>query len=98
MFRALGQPIRLALVEQLRRGERCVCDLAEAVGAERSNVSRHLSVLLHAGVVSAARRGVQIVYSLRLGCVADLLDCLEGGAACSGQLGAGCCPATGGTP
>jgi uncharacterized membrane protein YraQ (UPF0718 family) len=44
VIQGLAHPIRLAIVELLRRGEVCVCDIAAAVGAERSNVSRHLAV------------------------------------------------------
>ena len=51
VFKALGHPIRLAVVEALRDGEACVCDIAEAVRAERPNVSRHLAVLVAAGVL-----------------------------------------------
>ena len=49
VIQAAGHPIRLAILEFLQDGERCVCDIAAAVGAGRSNVSRHLAVLLKAG-------------------------------------------------
>ena len=54
---AAGHPIRLAIIDFLRDGERCVCDISEYVGAKRSNVSRHLGVLLNAGVVSQRKDG-----------------------------------------
>ena len=52
VYQAIGHPIRLGIVELLAEGELCVCDIAERVGANRPNVSRHLSVLLSAGVVA----------------------------------------------
>ena len=43
--KAIGHPLRVAIIDFLRNGEQCVCDVAEYVGSERSNVSRHLSVI-----------------------------------------------------
>ena len=60
---ALAHPIRVAVVELLREGEQCVCDIAERLGAERSNVSRHLAVML------------RMIYRLMTPCVADFLQC-----------------------
>ena len=77
VFKALGQPLRLAIVEYLSLGERCVQEIVEHVGAEQSNVSRHLSVLRHAGVVNSERRGLCVYYSLALPCVTDLSDRIE---------------------
>jgi ArsR family transcriptional regulator len=76
VLKAVAQPTRLALLESLADGEACVCDLADAVRAERSNVSRHLAVLLHAGVVRAKRRGVQIFYSLQTPCILNTIRCM----------------------
>lgn len=76
VLKALAQPTRLALLESLAGGEACVCELADAVRAERSNVSRHLAVLLRAGVVRATRRGVQIFYSLQTPCVLSAIRCI----------------------
>ncbi len=75
VLNALGHPIRLAIVEQLRGGERCVCDLAERIGAERSNVSRHLALMRRVGVLGTRREGLQVFYRLRTPCVLGLLDC-----------------------
>jgi len=55
VLQAMSHPIRLALLDCLSKGPRCVCELAEAVDAERSNVSRHLGVLLAAGVVECRK-------------------------------------------
>lgn len=75
VFQALGHPLRIAIVEVLRDGEVCVCDIAEKVGAERSNVSRHLAVMLQAGVLASRKEGLQVFYSLRTPCVLDFLCC-----------------------
>jgi len=75
ILKALAHPIRLAIVDLLKGGEQCVCDIAEHVGSERSNVSRHLSVLLKAGVLQSRKDGLKVRYSLRLPCVTDFLAC-----------------------
>jgi DNA-binding transcriptional ArsR family regulator len=64
LLRALSAPIRLALVEQLAAGPRCVHELISAIGASQSLVSQHLRVLRGARLVTPTRRGREIVYSL----------------------------------
>ncbi len=78
VFKALGHPIRLALAEALRNGPMCVCDLAELAGAERSNVSRHLSMMVSAGLLTSEKRGLMVFYRLRAPCVLNALTCIEG--------------------
>ncbi|MBS3820337.1 MAG: winged helix-turn-helix transcriptional regulator, partial [Phycisphaerae bacterium] len=46
VFAAVGQPVRLAIVELLADGPMCVCDIAKEVRSERTNVSHHLAVLV----------------------------------------------------
>ena len=78
IFKALGHPARLRIVEELRAGERCVCELVDVSEAGWSTVSRHLSVLKSAGVVEDEKRGLQVFYRLALPCVGTFLDCLAG--------------------
>ncbi len=77
VFKALGSPARLTLVRTLSEGERCVCDLVDAVGLGWSTTSKHLDVLREAGVVSSDKRGQKIFYRLELLCVAHFIDCLD---------------------
>jgi ArsR family transcriptional regulator len=77
VFKALGSPARLTIVRTLIEGERCVCDLVEAVGLGWSTTSRHLDVLREAGVVASEKRAQKIFYRLQLGCVADFVRCLD---------------------
>jgi ArsR family transcriptional regulator len=74
---ALAHPLRLALVDRLQHGDRCVQELANHVGAERSNVSRHLAILQGAGILASRKQGVQVYYSLRTPCVLNFLECTE---------------------
>lgn len=76
VFKALGHPARLLMVDALRHGELCVCHLQDMVGSDMSTISRHLGVLRNAGVVESRREGTNIYYRLCLVCVPDMLDCL----------------------
>jgi ArsR family transcriptional regulator len=64
VMKALAHPSRLAMVDALAGGERCVCDLQALVGADMSTVSKHLSLLREAGVVLSEKRGQQVWYRL----------------------------------
>ena len=77
VFKALGHPDRLRILEELAKGERCVCDLVSAVGSSWSTVSRHLSVLKTAGVLSDEKRGLQVFYRVALPCVPTFMTCLD---------------------
>lgn len=77
IIQAAGHPIRLAIIEFLSRGEQCVCDIVEHVGAQRSNVSRHLSVMLKAGILECRKDGLKMIYMLRTHCVVDFLACVD---------------------
>ncbi len=63
-FRVLGEPMRIRLLEALRDGEATVSDLQEATSASQQNVSKHLGVLLRAGVVGRRKQGNFSVYSI----------------------------------
>ncbi|WP_299392106.1 helix-turn-helix transcriptional regulator [uncultured Desulfovibrio sp.] len=75
IFKALGHPSRLLMVDALRDGEKCVCELQALVGDDMSTVSRHLSVLREAGIVAAEKRGTNIYYRLSLCCLEKFLSC-----------------------
>jgi ArsR family transcriptional regulator len=78
VFKALGNPVRLGIVELLGLGERCVCDIVEHVGTDTSNVSKHLSILRKQGIVSDRREGLKIFYRLTMPCALDFSHCVEG--------------------
>jgi DNA-binding transcriptional ArsR family regulator len=63
-FRALGDPLRIRLLEQLMDGEASVRELVLATGAGQQNVSKHLGVLLHAGVVGRRKQGTSVYYRI----------------------------------
>jgi DNA-binding transcriptional ArsR family regulator len=73
-LQALATPSRLLILTELRQGPRPVTELAEAVGMEQSAVSHQLRLLRNLGLVTGARTGRSIVYSLYDNHVAQLLD------------------------
>ena len=77
IIKALAHPTRLFVVDELSRGERCVCDLTELIGADISTVSKHLAVLRDAGILEDERRGQQVWYRLKVPCVLNFFGCLE---------------------
>ncbi len=77
MVKTLAHPTRLFILEELARGERCVCELTEMVGADVSTVSKHLSLLRTAGLVQDDKRGAQVYYSLRCACALSFFSCID---------------------
>jgi len=75
---AAGHEIRLAILDYLKDGEKCVCDIAEHVEANRSNVSRHLAVMLNAGLVTQRKDGLKMMYSLKTPCILNITKCVIG--------------------
>lgn len=65
------------MVDELSRGERCVCELRDMIGADISTVSKHLSVLKDAGIVEDDKRGQQVFYRLRVPCILNFFGCVE---------------------
>lgn len=63
-FSALGDPIRLRILELLAGGQRCVCELLESIDVAPNLLSYHLRVLREAGLVDASRRGRWVDYTL----------------------------------
>ena len=65
-LKALGQPTRLRILELLRNGERCVCEIFPAIEEAQSNVSRHLAVLRSAGLVASRKEGLNVHYLVKV--------------------------------
>ena len=77
IIKSLAHPTRLFIVDELSRGERCVCELTEKIGADVSTVSKHLTVLKNVGIVEDKKRGSSVYYSLKMPCVLSFFACVE---------------------
>jgi len=89
VFKALGHPARLAIVERLAVGECCVCELlagTEFGGLSGPTVSQHLLVLRSAGVIADKKQGKKVFYRLSMPCVAEISLCVD--ARCAQSEGA----------
>jgi DNA-binding transcriptional ArsR family regulator len=73
-FRAMGEPLRLHLLQELEGGERSVSALAESVESTQPNVSRHLKILQDAGLVKRRQQGTTVYYSIADEMVLELCD------------------------
>ncbi len=77
VIKALSHPTRLFIVEELEKGERCVCELTAMIGADVSTVSKHLSILRQAGILEDDKRGNQVFYRLKVPCILNFFGCVE---------------------
>ena len=73
-FHALSDPTRLQILAMLRYGERCVCDLTDALESGQSRLSFHLKTLKDAGLVKDRRDGRWAYYSLTAGALEELQE------------------------
>jgi ArsR family transcriptional regulator len=64
LFRALADPTRLGIIERLRGGEQCVCDLTDMLDTGQSRLSFHLKTLKDAGLLRDRRQGRWVYYAL----------------------------------
>lgn len=74
ILKALAQPTRLKIIDFLRDGERCVCEIFPAIGEEQSNTSRHLSMMLSSGVLSRRKDGLKIYYAIKYPEIFEIMD------------------------
>ncbi len=77
ILKALAHPTRMFIVDKLSAKPHCVCELTELIGADTSTVSRHLSLLKNAGIVSDRKQGTTVYYSLDAPCLLRFIGCVE---------------------
>jgi ArsR family transcriptional regulator len=77
LFQALSDTTRLQILERLRYGERCVCELTDALDAAQSRLSFHLKVLKDAGLVTDRKEGRWMYYTLNSDSLAELTELVE---------------------
>ena len=74
LFKTLGHPARIRVLEVLRDGERSVSELVPEVGIEASHLSQQLAILRRANLVQTRREGTSILYSVAIQEIFELLD------------------------
>lgn len=78
LIKALAHPTRLRILDLLRNGERCVCEITPALELEQPNISQHLALLRERGIVAWRKEGINIYYKVKDPRVFEALDLLEG--------------------
>ena len=78
-LRVIGDPIRIRTLDVLRDGERSVAEIADALGTSQQNTSKHLGVLLQAGIVSRRKVGTSAFYAVADAGVYELCEQVCGG-------------------
>jgi ArsR family transcriptional regulator len=93
LFHALSDPTRLAILQRLRFGERCVCDLTDALDAAQSRLSFHLKVLKEVGLVTDRREGRWMYYTLNAEALEEIGELVAALAAepTAAERRTGCC-------
>jgi ArsR family transcriptional regulator len=74
ILKALSQPTRLKILEFLRDGERCVCEIYPAVNGEQSNISKHLSIMQKANLLTSRKDGIRVLFAVKYKEVFDIMD------------------------
>ena len=77
IIKAMAHPSRLIIIDALAEGEKCVCELQRLVGSDMSTVSKHLTVMKSAGLVTDRKEGLKVFYRLRVPCVLRFFDCID---------------------
>ena len=73
----MAHPSRLMMIDALAEGEKCVCELQTLVDADMSTVSKHLTIMKNAGLVTDRKEGLKVFYRLRVPCVLRFFDCVD---------------------
>ena len=74
LLKALAQPTRLKILELLREGEKCICEIIPAINGEQSNISRHISLMQKSHLVSTRKDGVKVMVKIRDPRIFEILD------------------------
>jgi ArsR family transcriptional regulator, arsenate/arsenite/antimonite-responsive transcriptional repressor len=76
IIKAMGHPVRLMMIEFLKKGERSFSEIFDLFKLDKSTVSKHLLVLKEAGIVTSRKSGADMIYKLEVPCVTDFFRCV----------------------
>jgi len=77
ILKALAQPTRLKILELLRNGEKCICEIVPAINGEQSNISRHISLMQKSHLVTTRKDGVKVMVKVNDPKVFEILDSIS---------------------
>lgn len=74
ILKALAQPTRMKILECLRDGEKCICEIVPAIKGEQSNISRHISLMQKSNLVTTRKEGVRVMVKVKDPEIFNILD------------------------
>ena len=74
VLKVLAQPTRLKILECLRNGEKCICEIVPALNGEQSNISHHISLMQKSHLVTTRKDGVKVMVKVKDSKVFEILD------------------------
>ena len=74
VLKALAQPTRLKILECIRGGEKCICEIVPEIHGEQSNISRHISVMQKSHLITTRKDGVKVMVKVRDPRIFEILD------------------------
>jgi len=74
VLKALAQPTRLKIIECLRGGEKCICEIVPEVNGEQSNISRHIALMQKNHLITTRKDGVRVMVKVKNPEVFEILD------------------------
>jgi ArsR family transcriptional regulator len=74
VLKVLAQPTRLKILELLRNGEKCICEIVPAINGEQSNISRHISLMQKSQLVTTRKDGVKVMVKVKDPKIFEILD------------------------
>jgi DNA-binding transcriptional ArsR family regulator len=77
VLKALAQPTRLKILELLRNGEKCICEIVPAINGEQSNISRHISLMQKSHLVTTRKDGVKVMVKVSDPKIFEILDSIN---------------------
>ncbi len=77
VLKTLAQPTRLKILELLRNGEKCICEIVPAINGEQSNISRHISLMQKSHLVTTRKDGVKVMVKVSDPKVFEILDSIS---------------------
>ncbi|MCX7944282.1 MAG: metalloregulator ArsR/SmtB family transcription factor [Deltaproteobacteria bacterium] len=77
ILKAIAHPTRLFILDKLKNKEYCVCELTKLVGADVSTVSKHLSIMKNAGILTTRKEKNIVYYDITCDCVTRYIECID---------------------
>jgi DNA-binding transcriptional ArsR family regulator len=76
IIKAMAHPVRLMIIDELSRGDKCVCELIPLFNIDQSTLSRHLSQLKRTGIITEKKDGVRVIHHLATPCIMQIFGCV----------------------